>query len=135
TKVTCNLVATGPVALDSAGDGCPGTQTYIKPRGLSVDANGNVFFVSTGGGNVVKVLYAGGTQVANLIVTENPGVTPQLGYVYQLAGQSAASYNEEGGVAKASAWIVVRDIVVDPSGNLYISDGNSTAVSGNTVRR
>jgi len=135
SKVTCNLVATGPVALDSAGDGCPGTQAYIKPRGLSVDANGNVFFVSTGGGNVVKVLYAGGTQVANLITTENPGVTPQVGYVYQLAGQSAASYNGDGGLAKASALIVVRDLVVDPSGNLYISDGNSTAVSGNTVRR
>jgi sugar lactone lactonase YvrE len=135
TKITCNLVATGPVALDSAGDGCPGTQAYIKPRGMSVDANGNVFFVSTGGGNVVKVLYAGGTQVANLIVTENPGVTPQVGYIYQLAGQSAASYNGDGGLAKASALIVVRDIVVDPSGNLYISDGNSTAVSGNTVRR
>ena len=102
---------------------------------MSVDANGNVFFVSTGGGNVVKVLYAGGTQVANLIVTENPGVTPQVGYVYQLAGQSSPSYNGDGGLAKASALVVVRDIVVDPSGNLYISDGNSTAVSGNTVRR
>ncbi|HZL25266.1 MAG TPA: Ig-like domain repeat protein [Acidobacteriaceae bacterium] len=134
-KYTCNGVATGPVALDSAGDGCPGTQAYIKPRGMSVDANGNVFFVSTGGGNVVKVLYAGGTQVANLIATENPGVTPQVGYVYQLAGQSSPSYNGDGGLAKASALIVVRDIVVDPSGNLYISDGTSSATSGNTVRR
>jgi|GEM_PF-2756000 len=131
----CNGVATGPVGQDSAGDNCPGTEAYIKPRGLTVDANGNVFFVSTGGGNLVKVFYVGGSQVANLITLENPGVTPQVGYVYKLAGQSTAGYSGDGGLASSSAIVVVRDIVVDPSGNLYISDGNSTAVSGNNIRR
>jgi hypothetical protein len=55
--------------------------------------------------------------------------------VYQLAGQSSASFSGDGGLAKAAAFVVVRDIVVDPSGNLYISDGTSTATSGNNVRR
>jgi sugar lactone lactonase YvrE len=134
TKYACNGIATGPVAIDSAGDGCPGTESYIKVRGVSVDASGNVFFVSTGGGNSVKVFYVGGTQVANLIATENPGVVAQAGYVYQLAGQSTSSYSGDGGLAKAAAFINVRDIVIDSAGNLYISDGN-TAAAGNVVRR
>lgn len=135
TKYACNAQTTGPTGLDSAGDGCPGSQAYIKPRGLAVDANGNVFFVSTGGGNLVKVMYAGGAQVANLITLENPGVTPQVGAVYKLSGQSTAGYSGDNGLASAAALIVVRDIVVDSNGNLYISDGNSTSSSGNNIRK
>jgi sugar lactone lactonase YvrE len=143
SKFACNAQTTGPVGLDSAGDGCPGAQSYVKPRGLSVDANGNVFMVSTGGGNTVKVLYAGGAQVANLITLENPGVTPQFGYMYKLAGQSTAAYSGDGGLASAAAIVVVRDIVVDPSGNLFISDGTTTSVvatktvilAANNIRR
>jgi sugar lactone lactonase YvrE len=134
SKFSCNGQTTGPVALDSSGDGCPGTEAYIKPRGMFVDPSGNVFLVSTGGGNGVKVLYAGGTQVASLITAENPGVTPQLGFVYQLAGQSSPSYSGNGALAKSSALVVIRDIIVDSNDNVYISDGNTTAVSGNSVR-
>ena len=133
-KYGCGNSTSGASALDSAGDGCPGTLTYIRPRGLFVDGNGNVFFVSTGGGNTVKVLFAGGATVSALITAENPGVTPQLGYVYKLAGQSTASYNGNGAIASASALVVVRDVVVDPYSNVYISDGTSSTASGNSVR-
>ena len=37
TVYPCNGLAGGAPAIDSAGDGCPGAQAYIKPRGLSVD--------------------------------------------------------------------------------------------------
>jgi sugar lactone lactonase YvrE len=134
SKYSCNGQTTGPVALDSSGDGCPGTQAYLKPRGLFIDPNGNVFFVSTGGGNTVKVVFAGGTQVANLITAENPGVTPQLGDVYKLSGQSSASASGNGAIASAAAFVQIRDIVVDTNSNVYISDGTSTATSGNSVR-
>ena len=132
TKYSCDGTTTGPQALDSAGDGCPATQAYLKVRGMWVDANGNIFLVSTGGGNVVKVIYAGGTQVANLIMVENPGVTPQIGYVYQLAGQSTASYGGDGGLAKSAALVVVRDVITDSYGNVFISDGTTPTTTGGT---
>ena len=83
----------------------------------------------------MKVLYAGGTQVANLIALENPGVTPQVGFVYKLAGQSTGAYNGDGGLASSAQLVVVRDLVLDSNNNIYVSDGNSTSASANTVRR
>jgi len=132
----CNLLGSGTVGLASNGDGCPGTESYIQPRGISIDANGNVFFANLAGGSGMRVLYVGGAAVASLITTLNSTVTsPQIGYVYSITGASTAGFSGDGANARAAAFENVRDVVVDPSGNLYISDGNSSgSLTNNDVR-
>lgn len=132
----CNGAGSGTVGLASNGDGCPATEGYVQPRGISVDANGNVFFANLAGGEGMRVVYAGGSAVAALITTLNPTVTaPQVGYIYSITGSSTAGYKGDGANARTAAFENVRDAVVDPSGNLYIADGNSAAsTTNNNVR-
>ncbi|SNS35974.1 NHL repeat-containing protein [Granulicella rosea] len=135
----CNSAGTGTVAIATNGDGCPATESYIQPRGISVDANGNIFFANLGGGEGMRVIYAGGAAVATLITTLNSTVTaPQVGYIYSITGSSTAGFKGDGANARTAQFENVRDVVVDPSGNLYISDGNAagatTANTNNNIR-
>jgi sugar lactone lactonase YvrE len=134
SKYACNGTTSGTSALDSAGNGCPAAQAYLKPRGLFVDQFGNVLFVENSPGNILRVIYAGGSAMAAVITAENPGVTPQVGYVYKLTGQTTAGVSGDGGLASAAAIVVARDVAVDSNENIYLSDGTSTATSGNAVR-
>ena len=53
--------ASGPGAGDGLGDGCPGTQaTLDQPRGLALDAVGDVFVADAGDGVVRRLSVAGG---------------------------------------------------------------------------
>jgi sugar lactone lactonase YvrE len=137
TQYYCNLAGNGTIGLGNNGDGCPGSQSYVQPRGISVDQNGNVFFANLGGGSGMRVFYVGGTAVAKLITLLNPTATsPQVGSVYSITGSSTAGYSGDGKNARTAQFENVRDVVVDPSGNLYISDGNSaTSTTNSNVRR
>jgi hypothetical protein len=137
TQYYCNLSGSGTIALGNNGDGCPGSQSYVQPRGISVDQNGNVFFANLGGGEGMRVFYVGGTVVANLITVLNSSVTsPQVGSVYSITGSSTAGYSGDGKNARTAQFENVRDVVVDPKGNLYITDGNSSgSVTNSNVRR
>ena len=127
----CNSAASGPIALNSAGNGCPGTEAEVKPRWTAVDANGNVFFPNISGGSEVKVFFVGGTAAANLITLENPGVTPQSGYVYDVAGSGTQGYTGDGGLATSADINQLRSVAIDANKNLYITDGNSTGNAAN----
>jgi sugar lactone lactonase YvrE len=129
----CNENSSGTVALASNGDGCPATEGYLQPRGIAIDGNGNIFIANLGGGEGIRVIYAGGTQVANLITILNPTVTaPQVGFMYSLAGQSTAGFSGDGGNARTAQFENVRAIAVDASGNVYISDGNAVGSTTNS---
>ncbi len=132
----CNGAATGTVAVSTNGDGCPATEAYVQPRGMSIDASGNIFFANLAGGESFRVLYVGGSAVASLITLLNPSVTsPQVGFLYSISGSSTAGFAGDGANARAAQFENVRDVVVDPSGNLYISDGNSVgSLTNNDVR-
>lgn len=127
----CNSAGTGPVALNSSGNGCPGTEAEVKPRAAAIDASGNVFFPNISGGSEVKVFFVGGTAAANLIELENPGVTPQPGYVYDVAGSGTQGYSGDGGLATVATINQLRSVAVDANENLYITDGNSTGNAAN----
>jgi sugar lactone lactonase YvrE len=127
TMYYCNSNGSGTVSIDTSsvgGDGCPASQTYIGPRTIALDKDGNIFFTSTKNGQSVRVIYVGGTTAANLIKLENPGVTPQVGFLYDISSQAAGNgWNGDGGLAKAAAMYSVRDVAVDANENIYISDG------------
>jgi hypothetical protein len=129
----CNEQGTGTVAVASNGDACPATEAYVEPRGIAVDPNGNVFFANLGGGEGMRVLYVGGTQVANLIKTLNTTVSSvQVGYIYSITGTSTAGFSGDGGAARTAQFENVRGVAVDAGGDLYISDGNSSGSTTNS---
>jgi sugar lactone lactonase YvrE len=113
----------------TVGDGCPAAQSYIKPRGVTVDKYGNVFTVSNGGGDYVRVIYAGGVQntlIASLITKENALTSPPIaGYIYKIAGTSTSSYTGDGGQASSATFVSLRYIAVDNNENIYVSDGTT----------
>ena len=136
----CGNIVGGIVALDSTGNGCPAAQSYFKPRGIAIDASGNVFATSNGGGIYVRVIYAGGATVANLIAKANPTLVgaPKVGYIYKIAGTSTTGYAGDGGLAGSAEFISPRNLAVDSNDNIYVSDGTTGSpgveAAGNNIR-
>ena len=109
--------SSGPTAINSLGDGCPGTQSYVKARGITVDANGNVFFTNIGIDQSVRVVYVGGTAAAALITAaDSAALSPQPGYIYSIAASTATS------PMTAVTLSGVRDVAVDSNENVYVTD-------------
>ena len=124
----CGNNTNGQQVANSIGDGCPAAQTYLKPRGIAVDKYGNVYTVSNGGSVTVQVVYSGAGPVGGLISLVNGGITPQVGYVYEIAG--AGTTNSTG----VPAFVQLRYLAVDGNGNVFFSDGTTqSALSGATV--
>jgi sugar lactone lactonase YvrE len=124
----CNGAGSGQIALSSNGDNCPATYAYLKPRGIAIDANGNVFFASSSGSAPVRVIYVGGTAVANLIETLYPGTTPQVGFIYSIVKSSSDAYGGDGllGSNASVHMYAERDVALDSKGNIYVSDGTNS---------
>jgi serine/threonine-protein kinase len=90
-----------------SGDGRPATSAWLRdPKGLAVDAQGNVYIADTGNYRVRKV---------------RPN-----GTITTVAG-SGVPYPSESGIGGSAtrAKIHVEDVAVDARGNLYIASGIS----------
>jgi sugar lactone lactonase YvrE len=123
SKFYCNQAATGTVGLDQDLVGCPGVETYIQPRGIATDADGNVFFGNVGGPSVVTVFYVGGAKAAALITLENPTVTsPVQGYTYNVAGDAVSQYSGDGTLATKASLNTPRGLFIDLNENVYFAD-------------
>jgi sugar lactone lactonase YvrE len=147
-------------ATDTRGDGCPYWSSSVDAssgytNGVAVDAAGNMLFTDPGNGTSIygglRVLFvqgwssasaattAGATgSVASMgvamykaIVANNPGVTPQPGFVYSLAGGSGMLASPSGTAPSTTpilgnnAKIVdstTTKLAVSPQGNIYIGD-------------
>jgi sugar lactone lactonase YvrE len=119
----CNQAGSGTKGTDSVLDGCPGAETFESPRGIAVDADGNLFISSVAAGSNLHVLYVGGTKAAALITLENPGVTPVAGTVYLLAGSTgAASYTGDNALASKATVNTPRGIFIDSAEDVYFAD-------------
>ena len=132
---TCNG---GAVALSTDGSGCPATDSYLKgPYSPAVDNEGNVFIPDESNSLVYVVLANATGLAAQLVVKENPtsfptctttnsvlsctGAAPQVGYIYQIAGNGGGYV--DGVIANKSGEIHnPYAIAVDSSENLYIAD-------------
>jgi sugar lactone lactonase YvrE len=123
----CNGAGSGPIGLSSNGDGCPGGEAYLKPRTMTLDKDGNIFFTSGSGSAPIRVLYIEGAAAAALI-NKLQSVTAKPGYVYSIIKSSANGYNGDGSLATGAAVATFspRDVAVDSNENVYLSDGTNS---------
>jgi len=124
----CNQAGSGIIGTDTELDGCPASESIQAPRGLAVDADGNLFISDVASGDNVHVLYVGGAKAAALITLENPTITTPLpGYIYNLAGTSAA-YTGDGGLASKATVNTPRGLFIDANENVYFADEFNNAI-------
>ena len=146
-----------PTAYGTAlpGDGCPATQATLNdPYGVFVDGYGNIYFGDYNN-YAVRVVYMGGANLAAALQAANPThtFTPQVGYVYTLAGSRTAALadvtpptggaknyycngisgayglNNKGDNCPANyAYIKPRNPYVDAYGNVIVTTASGAAV-------
>jgi hypothetical protein len=98
-----------------------------SPAQIAVDGYGNLF-IADSGNHAVRVVYAGGQALANLIALEVPGAIATTGNLYTLAGGPGSSGGADGGLASAAMLNTPLGVMVDSAGNLYIADSMNHAV-------
>jgi trimeric autotransporter adhesin len=111
-KVTPNGIIATVAGTGTAGFGADGSAAVSAalntPRGVAVDDNGNIFIADTGN-NVIRQVMPDGT-------------------IYTIAGQAAAGFAGDGGMALVALLNAPAGIVEDGSGALYFADTNNNRV-------
>jgi sugar lactone lactonase YvrE len=99
----------GDGTLGYSGDGGSATACeFYQPTGVTVDASGNLFIADLINNRIRKV------NTAGIIST--------------VAGNGAAGFTGDGGLATAAQIHFAFGLTTDASGNLYIADGNNNRI-------
>ena len=111
----------------SNGDGAVATSAQINnPQGVIADANLNVYIADSSGGRIRVVCVTCGTGSPLDTLLGKLGISsPVNGYIYTVAGNgstSADSYTAP--VLSTGVSMSPQKLAFDPTGDLYISDGN-----------
>jgi len=108
---TDGIIATlaGNGAFDTPGGGGPATSSQLAlPKTVALDSSGN-FYIADTAGNTVRQVTPGGT-------------------ITTLAGTGLPGYTGDSGPATAAQLNGPQGVVVDSSGNVYISDSSNEVV-------
>ena len=93
-----------------SGDQGPATSAQLNdPRGVAVDANGNIYISDTGNQRIRTVDFV-------------------TGKISTIAGTGAAGYSGDGGAATSARIDSPRALAIDPSGSVYIADTGNNRV-------
>src|ERR1700735_3517088 len=116
TQVMSTVAGSGlPFFPAYSGDHGPATSAGLKfPRGVGVDANGNVFIADTGN-QVVRMV----DNTAQHIITTYAGNGNQ---------GNLGTANGDGGAATSAQLSNPHGVALDSAGNLYIADTNDGVV-------
>jgi Secretion system C-terminal sorting domain/Bacterial Ig domain len=108
TGIITTLAGTGTAG--STGDGGPASAALLSgPRGVAVDAAGNVFFADAGN-NKIRM------------------VTISTGIITTVAGNGTAGYTSDGVVATTTKINSPRGVWVDASENVYFADYSNNRI-------
>jgi streptogramin lyase len=133
-SVTTNGLTYSGTALDTYGDGCPLEFSSVKASsgytsGAAVDSAGNMVFTDPTHG--LRVFYVSGAGAAGAAMTtaievNDPGVTPQAGFIYMLAGGGATSLSAKPTLGSSTALSdsTITKVTVTPQGNIFIGDSS-----------
>jgi uncharacterized protein YjiK len=111
----------GTGASGYKGDGGPATAAQLNaPRGIAVDAGGNLYIADTFNHRVRKVWARGGTISTAMLALG--------GTISTVAGTGSAGYSGDGGSAVAAQLASPNGVALDAIGNLYIADTDNDRV-------
>ncbi len=109
-KVATGLMSTvaGDTISGYSGDGSAATAAKLSyPKGVCVDASGNIFIADFGNNRIRKV-------------------DVNTGLISTFAGTGISGYSGDGGVATAASFRNPNNVFMDSHGNLFVSDfGNN----------
>ncbi len=92
-----------------SGDGGPATSAQLgQPEGMAVDSAGNLYFADSSNNRIRKV-------------------TP-AGVISTVAGNGAAGFSGDGGLALTAQLNGPTGVAVDSAGNLYIADSDNNRI-------
>ena len=111
-------VVTGTTITTLAGTGTPGglgdggpagSAQLFSPRGLSLNAAGDLYIADTSNNRIRRI--------------DHTNLT-----IMTVAGNGTAGYTGDTGAATAATLKGPRDVFIDPSGNLYIADTDNNVI-------
>ncbi|MBO9540200.1 IPT/TIG domain-containing protein [bacterium] len=104
----------GTGASGSDLDGTIATSARLNaPKGVAVDAQGNVFIADTSNHRVRMIPRTGATYFGQAMTAN---------CTYTIAGKATAGYDPDGTAAASARFNTIGGVAVDLQGNVYISD-------------
>jgi uncharacterized repeat protein (TIGR01451 family) len=108
TGIITTVAGTG--IYGSGGDGGPAiAATIASPRGIAVDASGNIYLANVGNDSIRKVAAA-------------------TGIITRVAGNGVSGYSGDGGAAINAQLNSPEGVALDSFGNIYIADAGNHRV-------
>ncbi len=131
---TTTVPAALPYMADGDG-GNPNAALLNVPEDVELDSLGNLFIADMSIARI-RVVYMGGTAVANLISKTNGGITPTVGFIYTIMGSGIAANGvttpstTNPGPALATSFVIgsPRKIAVDALDNVYVADNGNDVI-------
>lgn len=105
--IITTIAGTGTAGF--SGDGGPATSAKLnRPFGIAVDGSGNVFIADSYNSRIRKI--------------------NSSGIISTIVGTGNTAFSGDGGPAASAEINMPSDVILDPSGNIYICDANNNRI-------